>query len=450
MSAGVFAWPVESEPSWPVVIAWSMSSASPERHSPTMIRSGRMCRALRSRSRIVISPWPSRFGGRASSLTTCAWRSCSSAASSIVTIRSSSGMNDDRTLRVGGLARAGAARDEDVEAGLDAGAQELEHLRRRRPERDQVVDRDRLGRELPDGDDRPDQRQRLDDRVDARAVGQPRVDARARCVDPPTERGDDPVDDPEDVLVVQEVVVDAVDLARPLDVEVARAVDHDLGDRLVEEERIERPEAADLADQLVDQALAFVMGHARRPAPGSPGRRSPRPCPGARSRRSRSSSVSKAPMTSSWRRSLMLSSSSSRAAILAALGGSGGGATTGASAVGSSASCWARSTRLSSDTCRSPPACDWTLDGCRLAARLRWRADGCRSAARIPPRRKKRPSQGRIGAARQPFVDSDQRRRDRVRSGTDGATGLLDCRSREREPAGRRPEPWSESLEVHL
>ncbi len=49
---------------------------------------------------MVISPMPSRFGGRASSLTTCVWLSCSSAASSIVTIRSSSGMNDDSTLRV--------------------------------------------------------------------------------------------------------------------------------------------------------------------------------------------------------------------------------------------------------------------------------------------------------------------------------------------------------------
>ena len=29
MSLGVLAWPVDSEPSWPVVIAWSMSSASP-------------------------------------------------------------------------------------------------------------------------------------------------------------------------------------------------------------------------------------------------------------------------------------------------------------------------------------------------------------------------------------------------------------------------------------
>ncbi len=124
-------------------------------------------------------------------------------------------LGDERRQHVEGrrLARSGPAGDEDVEPRLDAGPQELEHLGRRRPEADQVVDRDRLRRELPDGDDRPDQRQRLDDRVDARAVGQPRVHARARCVDAPAERGDDPVDDAQDVLVVQEVAVDPLDLA---------------------------------------------------------------------------------------------------------------------------------------------------------------------------------------------------------------------------------------------
>ena len=204
MSRGVLAWPVEREPSWPVVMAWSMSSASPERHSPTMIRSGRMCIALRSRSRIVISPSPSMFAGRASSVMTCSWRSWSSAASSIVTIRSSFGMNDERTLRkvvlpepvppeTKTLRRASmhARRNSNI-SGVDG------------PESDQVLDRVRRLRELPDGDHRPDQRQRRDDRVDARAVGQAGVDARARLVDAPAERRDDPVDDPEDVLLVQE------------------------------------------------------------------------------------------------------------------------------------------------------------------------------------------------------------------------------------------------------
>ena len=56
MSRGVLAWPVDIEPSWPVFMAWSMSSASPDRHSPTMMRSGRMRRALRTSSRIGIAP----------------------------------------------------------------------------------------------------------------------------------------------------------------------------------------------------------------------------------------------------------------------------------------------------------------------------------------------------------------------------------------------------------
>ena len=115
-----------------------------------------------------------------------------------------------------------------------------------------------VGGELPDRDDRPDERQRRDDRVDARAVGQAGIDPRARLVDAPADGGDDPVDDPEDVLVVQEGAIDALDLPAPLDVDLVRAVDHDLGDRVVGEEGLERPEAADLADQLLDQAQALV------------------------------------------------------------------------------------------------------------------------------------------------------------------------------------------------
>ena len=69
-SAGEFACKVVSEPSCPVFMACSMSSASPPRHSPTMMRSGRMRRALITRSRIVTSPVPSALRGLASRRTT--------------------------------------------------------------------------------------------------------------------------------------------------------------------------------------------------------------------------------------------------------------------------------------------------------------------------------------------------------------------------------------------
>ena len=132
-------------------------------------------------------------------------------------------VGDERREHVEGrrLARAGAAGHEDVEAGLDARAEEVEHLGRGGPEADEVVDGVRPCRELPDGDDRADERQRLDDRVDARAVGQAGVDARARLVDAPAERRDDPVDDRGGRARRSGRRVDALDLAAALDVDVA-------------------------------------------------------------------------------------------------------------------------------------------------------------------------------------------------------------------------------------
>ena len=116
------------------------------------------------------------------------------------------------------------------------------------------------GRELPDRDDRPDERQRRDDRVDAGAVGQAGVDHRRRLVDAATDRGDDPVDDPHDVVVVLEDDVRELELAGPLDVDLARAVDHDFRDRLVAQERLERPEADDLVGDLLEHPDALGAG----------------------------------------------------------------------------------------------------------------------------------------------------------------------------------------------
>ena len=54
-------------------------------------------------------------------------------------------VRDERREDVEGrrLARAGAAGDEDVQAGLHAGAEEVEHVRGRGAEADEVVDRER-------------------------------------------------------------------------------------------------------------------------------------------------------------------------------------------------------------------------------------------------------------------------------------------------------------------
>ena len=79
-------------------MAWSMSSASSPRTSPTTMRSGRIRRELMTSCRWRMAPLPSTLGGRVSSRATCSWCSCSSAASSMVTMRSRSEMKPESTL----------------------------------------------------------------------------------------------------------------------------------------------------------------------------------------------------------------------------------------------------------------------------------------------------------------------------------------------------------------
>ena len=59
MSAVLLPWPVQREPSWPVLKADSMENASSPRTSPTRIRSGRIRRLARIRSPMEITRLPS-------------------------------------------------------------------------------------------------------------------------------------------------------------------------------------------------------------------------------------------------------------------------------------------------------------------------------------------------------------------------------------------------------
>ena len=113
------------------------------------------------------------LAGRVSSRTTCSCCSWSSAASSIVTMRSSSRDEAREHVQQRRLARAGAARDQHVEPRASRSpSQQLDHLRRQRAELDQVARR-AAGRRAKraDREQRAVERERRDDRVDARAVG---------------------------------------------------------------------------------------------------------------------------------------------------------------------------------------------------------------------------------------------------------------------------------------
>jgi hypothetical protein len=60
------------------------------------------------------------------------------------------------------------------------------------------------------------------------------------------------------VLLVVEADVDLLQPAAPLDERGVRAVDHDVGDRRVAHQRLQRTQAEGLVEHLVDQALALA------------------------------------------------------------------------------------------------------------------------------------------------------------------------------------------------
>ena len=229
--AALLAWMVVRLPSWPVFMAWSMSSASSPRTSPMMMRSGRMRSALITRSRCLTAPLPSMFGGRVSSRTTWRCRSISSAASSMVTMRSLSEMKPESTFSSVVLpapvppetmtfSRQATAASRKSSIGCVSASRSTRSC----------APSDRCGSGGSRG--RAVEGQRRDDGVDARAVGQPCVDHRARLVDAAADRADDALDD------LQQVRSSLKRRRSPraalaLDEDLVEAVDQDVRDRRV-------------------------------------------------------------------------------------------------------------------------------------------------------------------------------------------------------------------------
>ena len=201
-SRGLLACSVPIEPSWPVFMACSRSNASGPRTSPTMMRSGRMRRQFLTRSRMVISPSPSRLGGRVSRRTTCGCCSCSSAESSQVMMRSSLSIERGQAVEQRRLARAGAAGDQDVAAHPADDLEDGLGFGRDRLVLDELLELQPILLELADGERRPVDGERRSDDVDAAAVGQARVADRARFVDAPADLADDALADVHQLRVV--------------------------------------------------------------------------------------------------------------------------------------------------------------------------------------------------------------------------------------------------------
>ena len=158
----------------------------------------------------------------------------------------------------GRLAGAGPARDDDVLLGAHRAIQDLDHLRGQRVACGQRFERQVAPHELADRDGGAVDRQGKRDDVHAAAVGQAGIDHGRRLVDAaPGGRGD-PLGRVEDVLLVEEGDRRQLQLAEALDEDLTGAVDQDVVDRVVGQERLNRPDAEHLVEQF-GRDLIFLV-----------------------------------------------------------------------------------------------------------------------------------------------------------------------------------------------
>ncbi len=234
-----------------------MSSASAPRTSPTMMRSGRMRSALISRSRARIRPRPSMLTGRVSMRTTCSWSRLSSAVSSIVTMRS-----------VSGIASASTPSSVDLPAPVPPEMRMFLRARTAKtrnsrisgesvPMVEQIVTPQPPATEAADGDRRTVDRHRRKRGVDTAAVRQAEVGHRRGGVDPAAHARRDALDHANDVVGVTEADVGAFEAAEPLHVHLIWRVHENVADGRIGEERGQRTHADRLVGQLLGEADAL-------------------------------------------------------------------------------------------------------------------------------------------------------------------------------------------------
>jgi hypothetical protein len=89
---------------------------------------------------------------------------------------------------------------------------------------------------------------RRNDGIDARTVGEPRIHHRRRLIHAASNARDDTLDDLHQMRVVFERERGQFELARFFDVDPVVAIDQDVGDVVIFEQLLERPEAENLVE----------------------------------------------------------------------------------------------------------------------------------------------------------------------------------------------------------
>ena len=252
LSRGVFAWTVVIEPSWPVFMAWSMSRAAPSRTLADDDAVGphtqRVLDELADGDRAPALD----VGGRDSRRRTWSWCSWSSAASSMVMMRSSSGMNEEMTLSRVVLPEPVPPEMMMLRRPLTQADQEVTDPRGERAEGDEVLVGERVGRRTFGWSawrrrGRSGGMTALTREPSGRRASTSGLASSTRRPTRPT------------ILSMVrrrwasllKCVVDGVDLAGALDVDRVGPVDHDLGDLAVAQQGLEGAVAEDLVGDLL-------------------------------------------------------------------------------------------------------------------------------------------------------------------------------------------------------
>jgi hypothetical protein len=160
-----------------------------------------------------------------------------------------------------GLAGTGAAGDQRVHPAAADDLQDLGTLRRDRAETLELVQGQLVTLELADRERRPVDGERRGDDVDARAVRQAGVADRARFVDAAADLADDALADIEQLLIVAEAYVAALDLALHFDVHGVGAVHHNVGDVVARQKRLQRAITQHIVADILEQFLLLGDRH---------------------------------------------------------------------------------------------------------------------------------------------------------------------------------------------
>ncbi|MNC08324.1 hypothetical protein D3C75_559050 [compost metagenome] len=118
----------------------------------------------------------------------------------------------------GGLAAAGTAGNQHVQAPTDNRLEQQGNGRGQRPHLDQAVGIEQVHRKAPDRHARAVDGQRRDNRVDPRTVLEPGIHQGRRLVDTPPQAGDDAVNDVQQMLIIAKTHIGALQLAEALDI----------------------------------------------------------------------------------------------------------------------------------------------------------------------------------------------------------------------------------------